>query len=424
MSVLTKFFGRTVSEGAAYAAGLATGPVLRPVTREVESEIWKLHPDKPIDAEIAAAIVAEAVELQDWGANEAKSNGIDGDRFDALVREALTAPGLETLYAALRRNLISKAQFVHGLRKAKLETEWDTPLEGLQDVLLTPQELAAMQQQGFVDDARANSEAGLQGVTAERQQLLFAVNGLPPGVAEALTMLRRGIIDEATFAQIIREGHTKTKYTASLLKLKDVVLSATQYVEARVRGWIPDAAMYAGGALTGHSQEQMDLLFKIHGRPLSWHQIWIGLQRGGAYGGPVDALDPAFLKGLQESDIRPEWYNLAWHSRYSYPSAFVLRALATGGDLTQAQVEQILTFEGWEPGLAKLVSTKWTATQTVKADPWVTKAHGQLWTALHKAYVGETTYDDAKAKTYLTHVGASAAAQTEILSTWVLERDA
>ena len=76
---------------------------------------------------------------------------------------------------------------------------------------------------------------------------------------------------------------------------------------------------------------------------------------GGTYDGALTGIDPAFLKGLRESDIRPEWYSLAWAQRFTYPAAFVLRALAQAGDLTQAEVEEILLFEGWEPTLARKV---------------------------------------------------------------------
>jgi hypothetical protein len=232
-------------------------------------------------------------------------------------------------------------------------------LEKLHDVLLSSEELAMMQQQGFVDEARADSEGGLQGVTSERQQLRFEASGLPPGIVEGLQMLRRGIIDEATFAQIVREGHTKTKYTDDLLALRDVVLNANDYVANTIRGWADAGAMHAGGALTGHTPEQMDLLFQNHGRPLSWHQIFIGLQRGGAYDGATTGIDPAFLKGLRESDIRPEWYSLAWAQRYNYPSAFVLRALTQSGDISEADAHKVLLYEGWEPTFAAKVSHAW-----------------------------------------------------------------
>ncbi len=444
MSIFGKFFGRTISEGAAYAAGLATGPVLRPVTREVESEIWKLHPDRPVDAATAVAIVAEDVEQRDWGLNEAASNGTNTERFDAMLGEALNAPDLGTLYNLWRRGYVTDADFVHGLRKAKLEPRWDAALEQLKGDRLGIAVLALAIVRGIVKDPGflpvgpptaegkvkafptsgidALAEAAASGFDRDRLFIQTAISGRPMGPQEAAHATFRAILERTDFDRAISEGDVRNEWADAIFESARQIPSAANFVNYRLRGWTDDAGMYAGTARHGMSPEDTDVLFKESGRPLSWHQIWIGLKRGGAYGGSVADLDPAFLKGLQQSDIRPEWYNLAWHQRYSYPSAFVLRALATGGDLTQTQVEQILTFEGWEPGLAKLVSTKWTETQTVKADPWVAKAHGQLWTALHKAYVGDATYDDAKAHGFLTHIGLTAEAQTEVLATWQLQR--
>src|SRR5207248_4117254 len=202
---LGKFFGRTASEGAAFAAGVAVAPALSPVVREIVNEANAKYSTHPIDATTAAAIVAEDVEQFDFGRTEASFNGMDETRFRAVLGEVLNAPGLGELYAMWRRGLISDSDFAHGLRKAKLEPRWDTALKGQHDVLLSSEELAAMQQQGFVDAGRANSEGGLQGVTPDRQQLRFEVSGLPPGHAEAQHLLNRGLIDEATFAEMIRE---------------------------------------------------------------------------------------------------------------------------------------------------------------------------------------------------------------------------
>lgn len=361
---ISSFFDKYI---LGYAIGTAAGPSLEPFVQDLANLAWEANQVKPVDPITAAAVVAEDVQQQAWGEAQAAQSGINAGNFDAIVGETLNAPGTGPLFELWRRNLIDTAQFEHGLRKAKYETQWDTPLEGLHDVLLSPQELAAMQQQQFITPAQADAEAALQGMTSARQQLLFEINGLPPGVAEALTMLRRGIIDATVFAQIVAEGHTKTKYTADLLALETQVLGHNDFVTARVRGWIDDPAMYAGGALTGYSQADMDLLFKNHGRPLSWHQIFIGLRRGGVYDGPTAGIDPAFLKGLQESDIRPEWYNLAWSQRFTYPAAFILRTLTQAGDITAAEAEQILLYEGWEPTLAATVSAKWGGRVTTTA---------------------------------------------------------
>ena len=40
MGFFTKFFGRTASEGAAFALGTAVGPALTPAVREIVNEAW------------------------------------------------------------------------------------------------------------------------------------------------------------------------------------------------------------------------------------------------------------------------------------------------------------------------------------------------------------------------------------------------
>ncbi len=364
-SLGNKFFGKTISEAAAFALGGAMRSPLEPPLAELTNTTWSEFVSKgitlPTEPGVAADIAAEDVASEAWAKGQAAQLGYGGDQMDKLIGAARNAPGVGELYQLWRRGLISQATFEHGLRKAKLETLWDKPLEGLHDVLLSSEELAMMQQQGFVDDARANAEGALQGVTGERQQLRFEASGLPPGVAEGLEMLRRGIVDEPTFGQIVREGHTKTKYIPQLLALRDRVLSAATYATLALKGWITTADMHDGGALTGYTPEQMDLLFKEHGRPATTHQIHIGYARGGRYDG--ESLDEreTFRRGVFQSDIRPEWEPLLWAQRYSYPAAFVLRALAQAGDLTEEQTKTILLYEGWEPTLAEQVAAKWSS---------------------------------------------------------------
>jgi hypothetical protein len=370
-SFFGKFFGRTVGDAASFAIGGSISRTIDPVLQQVENEAWQAAVTagavRPLDAGTAAAIVAEDVEKRGWGETQAAQGGIGREQFGALLGEALNAPGIGPLFELWRRGLIDGGQFAHGLRKAKLEPEWDAPLRGLHDALLSSQELAMMQQQGFIDEAHANAEGALQGVTTERQQLRFEASGLPPGIGEALTMLRRGIIDAGTFAQIVREGHTKTKYTDELLALEPEVLHATDYAGLRLRGWITPEESYAGGALTGYSPAQMDDLWRNRGRPATTHQVWIGLQRGGKYDGESLTERETFTKAVLQSDLRPEWEPLLWAQRYTYPSAFVLRALASSGDLTQAETESILLFTGWEPTLAAKVSAKWAGSHGAAA---------------------------------------------------------
>jgi hypothetical protein len=426
VALFSKFFGKTIGEAAAFALGGAMRSPLEPPLVELTNDTWAKFVDAgitvPTEPGDAAEIAAERVAEREWAKDQAKQRGYGGEQMDKLIDAVLNAPGVALLFQLWRRGLITAAQFEHGLRKARLEDLWDGPLAGLHDVLLSSEELAMMQQQGFVDDARANDEGGLQGVTPERQQLRFEASGLPPGVETALEMLRRSIIDAETFAQIVREGHTKTKYTGELLALRERVLSATQYVEAHIRDWISEAEMHAGGALTGYAADDMDLLFKIHGRPISWHQTWIGLQRGGQLDGPTADIHPAFLASLRRSNIQPPFYNLAWAQRYNYPSAFVLRGMAQAGDLTQTELHQVLLYLGWEPTFADKVSQRWAASSEGGADALTKKAQVQLWTATHRAYVN-AEMNTAEAHAELAAIGADADARAAVLALWNRERE-
>jgi len=147
----------------------------------------------------------------------------------------------------------------------------------------------------------------------------------------------------------------------------------------------------------------------VKGRPIPVHQITTGLARGGTYDGTAQTVPQPYLKSLQESDIRPEWYGLAYANRYSLPSAFVLKALATAGDLTQAQSETLLLQIGWPPDLALSVSTVWA-----KGTGTTATAKKQTLSHIMAEYIsGALTA--AQVTTMLTGLGYTAAqAQDEI----------
>jgi Arc/MetJ family transcription regulator len=421
VALLSRFFGRTASEGAAFALGTAVGPALTPAVRELVNEAWTQYPSRPVDAGVAAAIVAEAVELRDWGAGEAVKTGIDSGRFDAMVAEAREAPGVSELLQLWRRGLIDRAAFEHGLAKAKLETRWTGPLEGLHDVLLAPADLAMMRQQGFIDTARQHSESDLQGVTSERADLLFEVSGLPPGVEAAQAALNRGLIDDATFAQIVREGHTKTKYTALLTALRHPVLSATTYATLRLKGWKTQAESDDGGALSGYTSAQMEDLFLSMGRPAAPGQMATAAARGidGPDGVPMN--EAQFLKGIRESDIRPEWGPMLWGSRFLYPPLFQLTRLVQGGAIDADTAARWARFDRYPPEVVTAMHDYWTQPTAPKADTHLGKAQTQLWTTVHRSYVADETSDADAAKT-LTTLGVPGATQTEVLKLWKAER--
>jgi hypothetical protein len=437
------FLGRSVSEAAGFGAGLAIGPALHPVVREITNRTWALHPDMPLAPGEAAAVAAELIDQYDRMATEASFSGLDGDRFRDLYGVNLTAPGFGELVTMLRRATITPDDFAHGLRKAKLEPRWDTALSELQHVRLSPAQLALGIVRSVVPDpgllaveldlsggvvpaypqwgGDVIAEALAGGFDKDRLRVLVGEIGLPMSAQQAASAYFRGIIEHGDFNRAILEGDTRPEWAPYILEQARQIPTAHDFIEKRLRGWTDEAGMLAGVRRHGMSDTDAETLYLITGRPLSFHQVFIGERRGGVYDGDTSIIDAAFLKSLRESNIRPEWYNLAWAQRYSLPSAFVFRALLQGGAITTAQGEQYFLDLGWPPDLAKQVAEHYGKATATSADPHVTKAQNQLWTTMHAAYKAGSV-EAADVTPGFDLLAIPAAAQTEILTLWDFER--
>lgn len=422
MALLARFFGRTASEGAAFAFGLASAPVLHPAVRELENLAWAEYTSKPLEAGDAAGIVAEDVELQAWGEEEAARTGISKDRFDALLGEALNAPGIGQVFELWRRGEIDDAGFAHGLRKAKLEPRWDAPLKALHDVLLSPDTLANARQQGFVDVARQHSESALQGVTNDRADILFELSGNPPGPETLQRALNRGLIDQATFDQAIREGRTKTKYTGFYTDMARQILSAATWVTAHLKGHATADEMHAGGAAWGYTPADMDLWYETQGNPATPHQIHIGYARGAKLPGVANEQE-AIRKSVAQGRTRPEYFDLLYAGRDTYPPLFQLSRLVQANAITADVAADWLKKSGAAQEVVDVLHTYWgTLAPAQAADSHVGKAQTQLWTATHASYLNREA-SATVARTKLQQAGVDNAAIAQILGIWDHERE-
>src|SRR5205085_2116021 len=158
---------------------------------------------------------------------------------------------------------------------------------------------------------------------------------LPASPDLAARMHFRGIVTEGAFNQAILEGNTRGEWAPFLLDGFRQILTAHEYAELELRGFLTPAERLAGTAKWGMSKADSDLLYDVLGRAIAEHQIVTGEARGGVYNGPIDHIPEAFLSALRRGNIRPEYYNIAYANRYSYPSAFVLRSLTQAGDISQ-----------------------------------------------------------------------------------------
>jgi hypothetical protein len=426
-------------EALAFGLGFALGRALEPAGIELAQEAWTIAPIRAVDAGTAAEIVAEAVKDQGWGATEAAQHGTDSDRFTAMVDAVLNAPGVPELLTLYRRGEIGTTELEHGFRKARLETQWDGPLEALKDNLLDPSVVATAIQRGIIPDPGilpvgpptgsgkvpafpvahidAIKEAAGSGIDADRLAALVGIVGLPPAPGELLQLVNRGEIDVQDYYRGIAEGNTRNEWRDVLLTLKRRLLTPHEYEEGALRGIITNAEADAGAALSGMEAADAHFLFEIMGRPLAVHQITTGLERGGAFGGTYDDIPEPYRDAVRRSNIRPEYAKLAYANRYTIPSYFILRAILNDGGMTPSDFAQFGKDLGWPPDLAEKAAAALSGGGKAASDPHVTKAANQLWATLHKSYVnGEA--DAAATSAALDAIGVAPGAHAQVLALW------
>ena len=425
-------------------AGAATSVALEPAIEVPKQQAWANAPYRILDTATLARLVAQGGVDLSTAADEAKRDGFGPDKLDALVYLAQTVPGIGEAMALWRRGLMSDADFAHTLVKAGLDQRYAAGIignklaepVGLGDIAIAivrgilpapayvpvPVPSSGDKVPRYpVVNLDPEALAAKLGYGPEELEIMVGRSGLSMAPVMAAQALFRGIIGPDDFLIAIGEGDLRTEWAVPLREASRQILTADQYMEAVLRGWVTMADGKAGAAKHGMVDADAQLLYEIRRRPLSVSTITKALARGGNFDTANAPFNDPYVASVHEADLGPEWYGLAEAMKYTYPSAFVVRALLTDGALSEAEGEQIFLNEGWEPSLAKTVATHYATGTGTATDPHVGKAQTQLWTALHRSYLaGDTT--DAEAGPVLTKLGVAAGSQPEVLSLWAEEK--
>lgn len=438
-----KFLGNTVGEAAAFAAGVAIGPVLEPLLQALRNETWSLYPDRPLDAEAVAELVAQGLLPAADGAKEAALTGISKTLFGLLVQATQEAPEVGETIELWRRGLITDKQVDVALAKAKLLPDYREAVKDLYFDRLDPAVIATAIQRGIVadpgflpvgppdgegkvaafptSDLDPLAEAKAQGVNRERLFVETAIVGNPASPQQAASGVFRGIIEKIDYYRAIAEGNTRNEWADAIFEQARQILTVHEYVEARLRGWIDTQAMYDGAAQHGMSEADTDLLFKVNGRPIPIHQVTTGLARGGVYDGDFSHVPEAYIRSLEEGNQRPEWYSLSYANRYSLPSVFVMRALTQDGTWSREKAEQRLLESGWIPADATEAAAKWSGGTSTTATTATKRFVTSALTAISKDYVA-LTMTEAEAREHLDALDVPAADQAALFKVWDVQR--
>jgi hypothetical protein len=432
--------------------GGAVAAALEPAFEVPKQEAWARNANKILDAELLARLVAQGgIALGDPGApapgtayEDALRDGFAADKLEALIYLAQSVPGVGEALRVLRRDPKFAGLFAHSLVKQGIDQRYHAGLTDLQHEKLDYAVLANAIVRGIVkapfdlpytpptrtgnvaafptSDIDAALEVAAGGFDVSRLFVATAIAGRPMGPEAAASATFRGILTDDDYLRAILEGDVRGEWAEAIFEHARAIPQVSDYINAEIRGWITTKERNDGIARHGMSPADGDLLFERTGRPATGHQVHIGWARGGTNTAAGTTEREVFNKAIRESDIRPEWTDLLWAGRYTYPPFFALRALMQGGALSAAEGEQILLYEGWEPGFAKLVAEFFTkGTAAAKTNPYVVKAQGQLWTEAHKAFVKDGT-PRSIIEPLLTTLVADGADRDAIFQLWTDER--
>lgn len=412
----------------------------------------------PLDMAAASALKTPANEPQarKW----ASQQGYGDDVFDAALDATDVPPGVSELLELYNRGLLSDSAVIDGFRSGMIEERWLTILLRLAETPLSPAEAATARQQGFITAAQQADFASKAGVSGEDAELQYQIVGLPPGIGEALVMLRRGIINEDTFAQIVREGHTKTKYTDQLLALRTEPLSASIAAEALIRERMSEDDAVRIAAENGLSKEDFLAWSNMLGRPIATGEALTLVNRG-------KMTLAEFREVVARSDVRTEYTDQILELRTHYPSLFQITHAVQSGGVDDELALRTLKLEGytdeWSEAIVKAAhKTKTAGTKNLSLSVIATlfdagledehdaleqikslgydDSEAALYLELHEArrYVSEITratnivrskyvariIDEAEARRLLDVLDLRASTKTRLMTIWSDERDA
>lgn len=436
---MAAIWGRLQSFLTGAAISRASSDAVSPVMEPVRQRSNQRNKVRVLDPGTLAELVTRRWLDEQTAEDESARSGINASRLHALEVLAQAYPGLGELDRLTNRNLIGNDEAKVILRRHGYPEELisdsrggDGPLIDLFQDLLSVADVAAAVQQGHLPnpdilpnisaaveppggaltptapdgqppstvpltqiDLDPIKEAAGQGFDLDRLKVRANLSGLPPGPAELLTMWNRNEITEEAVDAGLREGHLKTKWSGAFKRMRWAVLGAAEYAGLHLRGWIDEEAMNLGGALTGHTPEQMRLLYLNRGRPLAPVQAFTAWARGAPHpqgagyetrSGTFDERD--FLKALQQSDVRTEYGPILWHNRFAYPPLFQLGRLAQAGALPEDRVRTILKYERYEQQDIDALVGFWYGGPTAAAEnPWLAKAKQRFWTDAQNAFI-------------------------------------
>lgn len=313
--------------------GSTIGTFISNLTAPVLYEAIRTMPQLNMDVQSAVSAAASRVMTDADAANRVSEQGINNSQYAVLKELASSYPGIPDALDMLRRGLITNNTFDVILERNAVPDAFINVWAEMRRVLLSPADAALAVLRGNISQAQGAAIAAEWGVDAGDFQIVIDNTGEPPGAEQLAEALRRGFIDEATFARGIRESRIRDEWIPTMLALRYVPMSVADAVNAVVQNYLSlDQARTIANA-NGLEAGAVDILAQTAGEPLSRTEMEELYNRG-------LATESEVLQALRESRLKNKYGPQAFqlHTRLLEPR--MLSSAVTVGALTHEQAIQ------------------------------------------------------------------------------------
>lgn len=193
----------------------------------------------PVSVADAALAVLRGDITATQGADIAAQNGFTLDSFNILIGNTGEPPGTEQLLEAYRRGFIDKATLEHGILQSRTRDEWIPTIEKLRYTPMSVADAVNAVVQNYMTQDQGAAIADQNGLQPGDFATLYETAGEPLSRTELEELYNRGLIDEDTVIQGLRESRLKNKYNQLGFDLHAKILPIFTLRDAMRYGGVP-----------------------------------------------------------------------------------------------------------------------------------------------------------------------------------------
>lgn len=226
-------------------------------------------------------------------------------------------------------------------------------------VPLSPADLADMVERNIVGQPWAENEAKKSGISPELFDLLVKDTGEPYGIEQALALLRRGLISEERFTEVLYYSRVRNMFLPDVLALAHEPMSAADAIEATLKAVVSEDQGKASFVRAGGIDTEFDTLLAASGNPVGVEQANMLYQHG-------LISHEQLVSVIRHSRINPQFESMAELLHFHYIPAYQIRLMLANGAVDAATATTWLLQQGYPADQVAGFIKAGTATKTVK----------------------------------------------------------